>query len=65
MNRDPALKKKLFREVVMEESPSISFGVNLILKDLARVFSFIPLVKIDPVIRMEIKENCAKEIFLR
>ena len=65
MNREPDLKKKLFKHVVIEDRPSISLISSLILKDPARALSFIPLVMIDPIIRKEIRENCGVEIFFR
>ena len=65
MYRDPDLKKKVFSDVVIEDSPSVSLMFSLILKDFARALSFIPLVMIDPIIRKEIRENCAAEMFFR
>jgi hypothetical protein len=65
VNREPDLKKKLFSDVVIADSPSISFVFSLILKDSARALSFIPLVIIDPIIRKEIRENCTAEILFR
>ena len=57
MNNEPALKKKLFSDVVMEERPRTSLFFSLMSNDPAKAFSFLPLIMIEPVTREIIRKN--------
>ena len=65
MKREPALKKKLLREVVVEERPMVSLGFNWMLYEPAKIFNFDPLITSEAITIPAIIKNCPADISLR
>ena len=59
------LEKKLFRDVVIDESPKTSPFLSLILYDPAKAFNFEALVIIEAITTAVIIKNCTAEISLK